>query len=278
LFQKGQWVKKLEAAGARVKKSQIIAQVSLSRTVGDAAWCEYLEAQLRPLFRPGVLFFNRMNPNELQRWYAQHWDPAKPVTANDYTAWDTGVDAVFLAFDQWLMRHFSFPEWYVEQVGHHRAQSRTFLGPYPIMQPSGDRYTLLLNSMRNLALTGASLDFAPGTPIAVCGDDSAVCGQHATPRTFQSHLWRMQPKRSVSDVAEFCGWSFGAHELTVSLPALTHRARIGLQRGLASPDYWRSVLELYDLTCGEPWDYSELRGLFDDVRRHLWRGMPDPFE
>jgi hypothetical protein len=269
VFQKGQWIKKLEARGADVKKSQVIAQVAMSRTFRDAVWCEYLEASLLPKLRPHTLYFNRLNPAQLGDWFTEHWDNSQPVTANDYTGWDTGVDRVFLAFDIWLMEHFGFPPGYVARYRRERYLSRTFVGPYPIMQPSGDRYTLLLNSMRNLALCGASLDFLPGTPIAVCGDDSVVCGAFKKPRYFQPRAWRMTPKLSVSPVATFCGWSIGSTGFHISLESLTYRARIGLQRGIALPDFWRSVCEMVPLTHGSEWEYSALKLVLDTAARDL---------
>jgi len=98
IFQKGQWIKKLEARGLPVKNSQIIANVSISRTMVDAVWCDYLERSMRPHFRSNFLFMNRLNPSQLQRWYSRQPFQSTGVTANDYTGWDTGMDAVFAFF------------------------------------------------------------------------------------------------------------------------------------------------------------------------------------
>jgi hypothetical protein len=278
IFQKGQWIKKLEARGLPVKKSQIIARVAMSRTFADAVWCEYLERSIRTRMKPNVLFFNRMNPTELKSWYRGHWKPGLGVTSNDYTGWDTGMDRVFLAFDVWLMEQCRFPAFYIERYVHQRCHSRTFVGPYPIMQPSGDRWTLFLNSMRNIGVIQATFNSDPDTPIAVCGDDAVLCGIWEKNWWFRPHLWRIQPKTFRGPTAAFCGWSFGGRKLYVDLRSLTYRARIGLQRGEASLDFWRSSVDMLRLTAGESWDYSELASIYRSVSAHLCPSFVSPFD
>jgi hypothetical protein len=278
VFQKGQWIKKLEARGAPVKKSQTIARVAMSRTFRDAMWCEYMERAMRPHFRSNFLFFNRMNPTQLKEWYRSHWKPGIGITANDYTGWDTGMDRVFLAFDLWIMETLSFPQRYQDEYKNARVNSRTFIGPYPIMQPSGDRYTLFLNSMRNAAITGASLDMPVNTPLAICGDDSAVCGIFPATKHFRPQDWRIKPKTYRGRTASFCGWTFGKANLYCDLKSLTYRARIGLQRGESSPDFWRSAVDMLPLTNGDPSDYSELQIIFNSVSEKLCRSFVSPFD
>lgn len=155
--------------------------------------------------------------------------------------------------------------------------SRTFAGPYPIMQPSGDRYTLFLNSMRNVAVTGASLAFPPGTPIAICGDDSIVQGAHSPERDFRPGQWSIRPKRHVSLTGVFCGWRFGGPRLVTDLEALTYRARIAVQRGESSPDYWRSLIEQLAYTEGDSWDYSAVSALIRFAIKTYHLPLRDPF-
>lgn len=250
IFQKGQWIKKLEARGL-LKKSQVIAQVSLGKTCYDSIWASYLTRCMQRQAKKTTLLNFELNPSQLRDWYDTYWDPTQKVTANDYTGWDTGVDRVFLAFDMWLMESLGIPEEYRNVYYRDVTESRTYLGPYPIMQPSGNRYTWILNTVRNAALTGASLTVPPGTPAAFSGDDSGLQGDYKKAQGFIPHQWKMVPKRIVSDSTEFCGFTLGAQSLHVSSDSLAYRARIAIQRGDFRPDVWRSYLDL----AGEA-DYS----------------------
>jgi len=172
------------------------------------------------------------------------------------------------------MRTFDMPEAYITNYLHMRANSRTFAGPYPIMQPSGDRYTLFFNSMCNAAVTGASLNCPVNTPAAVCGDDSIVAGSWSYQKYFKPTQWSIKPKREQGPTGTFCGLLFGQRKLTVSLAGLTYRCRIGLQRGEASLDYWRSAHEMLALTSAEDFEYSEIHQIFDAARSLLHSKIP----
>nr|AQM49922.1 replicase [Agaricus bisporus virus 7] len=269
LFSKGQWVKKLGARGADVKKSQIIAEVALSTVFADAVYAEYMERMISLMTPKSTLYYSRMNPGQLREWYTDNWTPSAGVTANDYTAWDSGMDRVFLAFDLWLMRSLSLPESYVQMYINRKVNSRTRVGPYPIMQPSGDRYTYFLNSMRNAAVIGASLSFKRGTAIAVGGDDSIICGRHGSQRSFNPRQWKISPKLERGKVLPFCGWSFGSRELSLSLPELAYRIHIGVQRGVRDKDYWRSMCELLREAGDDELQLSEVRTKLAAVQRYL---------
>lgn len=108
-------------------------------------------------------------------------------------------------------------------------------------QESGDRWTWILNTLRNAALTGASLDCPQHTPICVSGDDSVTLGAWRRTSGFVPSNWLMVPKREEGTTMEFCGLVFGGPDVSFD-PAVIHwRSRYGLQQGRNDPDYWLSI-------------------------------------
>jgi hypothetical protein len=264
LFVKGQWLKKLENRGVDVKKAQMIAEVPLCRTFEDMVFATYFMLVLRTWTKDSTLLYSRMNPEQLSDWYGQHWTPGSGCTANDYTGWDSGVDRVFLQFDLWLMRKVGLPEIFVDRHYDYRVNSRTHVGAFPIMQASGDRWTWDLNTVRNAALTGASLHIPAGTVAAFCGDDSAVLGRFARARHFIPRQWPMVPKTVIGKQVDFCGYSFGRGSLCLSAKSLAYRAGLALKRGQAQSDFWRSVDESIPMVDTD--DHDAMNSLGDYAR------------
>jgi hypothetical protein len=266
IFLKGQWIKKLEARGANVKKGQIITRVPLYSVFMDAVHAVYLERVLRNLAPSSTLLFSGMDPSQLQSWYSSNWTPGAGITGNDYTGWDTGVDLVFLEFDKWLLSRVGLPAEYIERYFFQRTNARTHVGPFPIMQASGDRFTWILNTARNLALVGASLNFPSGTPVAVCGDDSIVQGIWSPARGFVPRAWKMVPKLFTSrTTGDFCAWRFGQETLSMSTAALAYRLRIAIQRRISNLDYWHSAVESALLVRGDPEQLGAVQFYINDA-------------
>jgi len=259
VFQKGQWIKKLEAKDAPPKKSQIITQVHLNRIFNDAIYAMYFE-RVKASIRPDTtLVFAERNPQELADWYDEHWKPEIGVTSTDYTGWDTGMDLPFLEFSCWLQRLYGVPSHYVDTYRWERMHSKTFLGPFPIMQASGDRKTFDDNCDRDLAITGAATACPSRTPIIVCGDDVAMPGIHRPERHFRPSAWPLTVKLTQAKRVVCVGYEFGGPRLHASLKALIHHVEIGTQRGSTDPTYWRSFADRLPLVAGSAEEWGTLR-------------------
>jgi len=241
IFLKSQWVKKLEAKNLPAKKGQIVTEFPMGKTVRDAPYALYLEKKIIAAKAPNLLFLTRMGISEVNDWYQHHWDPDETTTSIDFTGWDTGVDRVFLAFHCWLFRLAGFPEDYIETYFDEMVNTKTPRGSLPIMQASGNRYTLLLNSVGNACLIGSMLEITPETPIGVCGDDSIICGNPRNRRGFRPKAWRMAPKKVVRPSQQFCGLVFGTGSIGFDHDSFLHRAKTALRRGVNNADFWNSM-------------------------------------
>jgi hypothetical protein len=163
------------------------------------------------------------------------------MTANDYTAWDSGCDRIFLDFDLWLMASVGFPQEVMDLYKYEKTHTVCHAGPMPIMQFSGDRYTWLLNTARNAALTGVSLDCPVGATACFSGDDSLLLGNFAPAKELKGLHYNMAPKPIRSRIGEFCGYQYGGSHLFVNPRAVLYRARINFEDGVVDPNVWDSI-------------------------------------
>jgi len=211
-------------------------------TLQDAPYALYMEKTLRHMLDPNILLNSRLSTTEFMDWYARTWDKSRRVTGNDVTGWDAGCEAEFLyGIDVTLMELLGFPQQYIDTYLHRRLNSFTHLGSFPIMQASGDRYTWLLNTYRNIAITTLYFNLPKGTVMAFSGDDAIINGSFPKDRNFISAHWAMKFKPFWGDTGPFCGWTFGLPALYISASSLAYRCRLLLQRGVSSPETWQSA-------------------------------------
>nr|WKV34400.1 MAG: RNA-dependent RNA polymerase [Riboviria sp.] len=245
LFLKSQTVKKLEKLRGPAAPGQIVTTFPMVKTFRDAVWATYVERRVLPAARPGIYFHSHSSPAAMGAWYRRHWDTSLPVTSIDYTAWDSSLDEPFLRLNAHILEFVGVPSPYIEKFLDERLNTRSFLGPMPLMQFSGDRYTWLFNTLSNVSLAHAAFENASTTTLGVSGDDIILCGDIRQHRNFIPHEWKLAPKRVVGDTGVFCGFVFGEATFGVHPGTLLERARIGFEDGRSGSDFWDSV----DLTA-----------------------------
>jgi len=242
LFLKAQYIKKEESRFSPAKAGQTVSEFNMVRSFRDATAAHYIEELANKYAFPSTYLHSHASPSMMDRWYTRNWRRG-PMTANDYTAWDSGCRAEFLAFDLWVMRLSGIPEEYMALYEHERLNITSYLGPHMVRQESGDRWTWLLNTLRNAALTGARLDCPPRTPACFSGDDSLVCGHFLGSKTNRASDWAMTPKTVYGSTALFCGYEFGGLHIALGADVVLHRSQYGLALGRSDPDYWRSIAD-----------------------------------
>jgi hypothetical protein len=269
LFPKGQYIKKKAKWRCNAFASQTISDFHLGRIFRDSPRALYLEKMSLKHAFPSTYLHCRASPDDLSKWYRTFWQPGV-MTGNDYTAWDSGIDHVFLEFDLWLMELCHFPTEYIERFKFERLNTHSFLGNHMPRQESGDRWTWILNTLRNAALTGASLDCPTRTPVCVSGDDSVTLGAWRKTTGFNPSEWLMVPKREEGRVMEFCGLIFGGKDVSFD-PAVVHwRSRFGLQQGRSDPDYWLSIRQaIVETSAKLGTDSPKLAGAILNLRRAI---------
>jgi hypothetical protein len=243
-FLKGQYVKKQPKWFKDAQPGQVILQGSPHGVFTDMVWASYIERSIFSIVPDHVYLHAGRTPMDQIAWYNKHWDRSKPITACDYTAWDTGRGLPFLYFDLWIMNQLGVKQSYRDEYARRKLESKCFRGPLPVMQFSGDRYTWLFNTLSNVALTGASQNCDSSTPAAFSGDDMILNGDFDF--TVDAHLnWPMEPKLEKADYGEFCGMTFGRDDCHLSPKILLYRGMIALGRGERSADFWRSYIHAW---------------------------------
>jgi len=240
LFPKGQYVKKKAKWRGHAFPSQTVSDYSLSVIFRDAPYALYLESQALRFAYDTTYLHCHASPDDLSSWYRKHWSPGI-MTGNDYTAWDSGIDHVFVEFFRWLLTISGVPEAYIDTVVQEWITTQSYVGPHQPRMESGRRWTWICNTLMNAALTGASLDCPTRTPVCVSGDDSVTLGAWRRTTGFVPDQWLMKPKREEASLLEFCGLGFGGPDITFDDEVIHWRSRFGLQQGRNDPDYWRSI-------------------------------------
>jgi hypothetical protein len=239
-FLKGQKVKKLPVAFGRAKAGQIVSTFPKDRLFEDAVWAKYVELYLKR-FKPKSMWWHDKTNSALREWYKGQWQPGVTNTATDYTAWDSGCDHVFAYFDAWILQTCGIPQDYIDGYLHRKFNTRGYLGPYLPMQFSGDRWTWLFNTTRNVAITSASYAVPYDTPCAFSGDDMILNGAFQISKAFEPHKWLMVPKPEQGVKLEFCGWQFGDTSLYLSERVITNRVMGVFELGMDNPSHWNSM-------------------------------------
>lgn len=241
LFLKGQIVKKLHKLNGPASPGQIIATFPLVKTLRDATWALYVERSVAKHTPDNVYLHARANVTQMQGWYHKHFDREAGTTTLDYTAWDTGCDEAFQLFDEWLLRQVGIPASYISLYRDEKMNTRSFMGPMPVMQFSGDRWTWLFNTYRDAALTGHAFDLPKHVPICISGDDVLINKIMRLSKHFSPRAWPMIPKMAVGMVGDFCGFQYGGENLGISPETLLSRAIVGLESGRSAVDFWDSI-------------------------------------
>jgi hypothetical protein len=249
LFLKAQMVKKLEKFAGNAAPGQIVTTFPMMKTFRDAVWATYLSDRILESL-PGHIYLHAYLTNdEMRAWYKSWWKPSRVVTSMDYTAWDTGCNAPFLQFDVWLMAYYGLPWDYIQEYIYEKTHTVAHTGPMPIMQFSGDRYTWLFNTLRNIAITYHAIDIPFGEPIAFSGDDVAICGSWPKRKGFRPRSWAMVPKTVIADYAPFCGYRFGGDDCHPDDYTTFARAVMAAQNRRSDAGMWTSLL---DTACALP--------------------------
>jgi hypothetical protein len=133
------------------------------------------------------------------------------------------------------------PTDYINLYRYEKINTYSYLGPHMARQESGDRWTWVLNTARNAAISGAGSSCPRSTPIAISGDDSIMRGKFVKPREFNTDDWLMKPKLEYAERGLFCGYEFGGSDVSLSPSVVLHRAQFGFALGRNDADFWRSI-------------------------------------
>jgi hypothetical protein len=267
VFLKSDVVRKNEKWNGVAGAGQSITEFPLQKTFRDAAYALLVEKVVLAECPAHVYIHLRRTTPDLQAWCARNLTGISSFTETDYTAWDSGVDAPFFKFDAWLLTQVGVPRWYIDQYLLEATQTRCFLGNLALGQRSGNRFTFLFNSLRNIALTNHTYSGLTLTPQAYGGDDSLLAGHPNVAARFDARRWPMQPKVVRTSTGHLFGHLVSNGVLSYDYEYMHHRLVTAITERPRDRDFFRSYI---DQMCALPDpDSSDYAACYDLLRSHL---------
>jgi hypothetical protein len=161
-------------------------------------------------------------------------------TETDYTAWDSSIDAPFIKFDCWLLGQLGIPESYIETYEAETCNTRYWGGNLRLMQHSGNRYTFIFNTLRNVALTHATYANLRGVPQGFGGDDSILAGHPVVRSSFEPARWLMRPKTLRTSEGHLFGHLITNGRLSYDYDYMANRLECAIVERPYDLDFMRS--------------------------------------
>jgi len=246
---------------------QLIYEYDLSTTLEDAAYALFIEEEVFPAFPENFLFYRRMNPEQFIRAYSR-WRVGNGVHTSDVTRWDVGCDAGVLNFDEHVFRSVNFPSDYVDAYVARRLDTRTQHGTLRTGQPSGDRFTWTLNSIRRAIVASLVLRVQPEDTVAINGDDEAM-DRTAESLPFPDSPWEF--KNINGPTGGFSGFELGGEKPLYSAHEMHYRTMILVSRDASAQEKWVNYLQLLEYVDPDAMEALDVARL---AHQHM---LPDLF-
>nr|AGC67029.1 replicase [Shallot virus X] len=233
LFNKSQWVKKLEKVGARFKAGQTISAFKQEVVLLTTTMALYLRKKREQHQPDNVFIMCERTPEQFNAFVMTKWDFDRPNYTSDYTQYDQSQDAAFLNFEIRKARHLGVPEDVLSFYKFIKTHAKTFLGNLAIMRLSGEGPTFDANTECNIAYD--ALRFRLGDDVRACyaGDDlvrDKACEERAG-WVYSESLFSLKAKPLVTNKPDFCGWRLTRHGIVKSPIQLYQSLQLALRLG-----------------------------------------------
>jgi hypothetical protein len=243
LFLKSQVVKKTEKWFKGAGPGQIVAEFAMQKTFRDAVFALALEKVVLAECPENVYLHLRRSTSDLESWCGRNMAGYDDFVETDYSAWDSSIDAPFIKFDCWLMQQVGFPPSYISTYHQEACCTMSMKGNLRLMQHSGNRYTFLLNTLRNLALTQHTYQNIAHIPQAYGGDDSLLAGNPLVNPAFRPGRWLMSPKTIRTRMGHLFGHLVDNGSLSYDYEYMNNRLEVGIVGRPTDIDYFRSFAD-----------------------------------
>ncbi|AEI17897.1 replication-associated polyprotein [Blackberry virus E] len=231
LFNKSQWVKKLEKVGFKFKAGQTISAFKQSTVLLTTTMALYLRKKRLEHQPQNVFIMCEKTPAEFNDFVLNRWDFKTPSYTSDYTQYDQSQDAAFLNFELRKARHLGVPEEVLDFYKFIKIHAKTFVGNLAIMRLSGEGPTFDANTECNIAYDALRFKLAPTVNACYAGDDlvrDQVCDERPGWQ-LSKHLFTLQAKPLTTTTPDFCGWRLTPHGIVKSPIQLYQSLQLALR-------------------------------------------------
>nr|QED43431.1 replicase [Garlic virus B] len=283
LFNKSQWVKKLEKVGCRFKAGQTISAFKQSTVLLTTTMALYLRKKREGHQPDNVFVMCEKTPEQFNSFVLTKWDFSRPNYTSDYTQYDQSQDAAFLNFELRKARHFGLPDEVVDFYAFVKTHAKTFLGNLAVMRLSGEGPTFDANTECNIAYDALRFQLDPTVNACYAGDDlvrDKACDERPGWK-YSEPLFSLKAKPLVTNKPDFCGWRLTKYGIVKSPVQLYQSLQLALRLGKVEEvkrsyaiDYlfaYRLGDQLYDI-----FDEDELAKHQLVTRTLIKKGMQPP--
>nr|QED44409.1 replicase [Garlic virus A] len=283
LFNKSQWVKKLEKVGAKFKAGQTISAFKQQVVLLTTTMALYLRKKREQHQPDNVFIMCERTPEQFNNFVLTKWDFSRPNYTSDYTQYDQSQDASFLNFELRKARHLGVPEEVLAFYKFIKTHAKTFVGNLAIMRLSGEGPTFDANTECNIAYDALRFRLDENVRACYAGDDlvrDRACEERAG-WIYSEQLFSLKAKPLVTNKPDFCGWRLTPYGIVKSPIQLYQSLQLALRLGKVEDvkrsyaiDYlfaYRLGDKLYDI-----FDEEELEKHQLVTRTLIKKGMQPP--
>ncbi|UYK32999.1 RNA depemdent RNA polymerase [Wineberry latent virus] len=231
LFNKSQWVKKLEKVGFKFKAGQTISAFKQSTVLLTTTMALYLRKKRLEHQPQNVFIMCEKTPADFNDFVLNRWDFKTPSYTSDYTQYDQSQDAAFLNFELRKARHLGVPDEVLDFYKFIKIHARTFVGNLAIMRLSGEGPTFDANTECNIAYDALRFKLSPNVNACYAGDDlvrDQVCDERPGWQ-LSKHLFTLQATPLTTTTPDFCGWRLTPHGIVKSPIQLYQSLQLALR-------------------------------------------------
>nr|AHB33487.1 replicase [Garlic virus A] len=283
LFNKSQWVKKLEKVGAKFKAGQTISAFKQQVVLLTTTMALYLRKKREQHQPDNIFIMCEKTPEQFNNFVLTKWDFKRPNYTSDYTQYDQSQDASFLNFELRKARHLGVPEEVLSFYRFIKTHAKTFVGNLAIMRLSGEGPTFDANTECNIAYDALRFRLDDNVCACYAGDDlvrDRACEERAG-WVYSEQLFSLKAKPLVTNKPDFCGWRLTPYGIVKSPIQLYQSLQLALRLGKVEDvkrsyaiDYlfaYRLGDKLYDI-----FDEEELEKHQLVTRTLIKKGMQPP--
>nr|QED43323.1 replicase [Garlic virus C] len=233
LFNKSQWVKKLEKVGCRFKAGQTISAFKQSTVLLTTTMALYLRKKREGHQPDNVFIMCEKTPEQFNSFVLTKWDFSRPNYTSDYTQYDQSQDAAFLNFELRKARHFGVPDEVVDFYAFIKTHAKTFLGNLAVMRLSGEGPTFDANTECNIAYDALRFQLDHTVKACYAGDDlvrDKACEERPGWK-YSEPLFSLKAKPLVTNKPDFCGWRLTKYGIVKSPVQLYQSLQLALKLG-----------------------------------------------
>nr|QED44283.1 replicase [Garlic virus A] len=233
LFNKSQWVKKLEKVGAKFKAGQTISAFKQQVVLLTTTMALYLRKKREQHQPDNVFIMCERTPEQFNSFVMTKWDFTRPNYTSDYTQYDQSQDAPFLNFELRKARHLGVPDEVLAFYKFIKTHAKTFVGNLAIMRLSGEGPTFDANTECNIAYDALRFRLDDNVRACYAGDDlvrDKACEERAG-WTYSEKLFSLKAKPLVTNKPDFCGWRLTPYGIVKSPIQLYQSLQLALRLG-----------------------------------------------